>query len=272
MMTEPSPLSLAETWDLVADGFDRSVWDLFGQFGLRALEMVDPPPHARVLDVACGAGSLTVPAARRVAEVVAVDFSPRMVAATRRRVEAGGLRHVDVHLGDGQALAFEGDAFDAAFSLFGLMFFPSRHRGLCELGRLLRPGASAVISSWPPMVTSPATVALVEALSEASGAPVPDLEAPGPLGSEAIIRREVEAAGLEIVAIERFDGRLVAQTFETVWGLAHDANAYVQVAKKRTGEAFAEIVDKLATGMRRRLGEPPYDFALPAFMTLMKAP
>ena len=54
--------------------------------------------------------------------------------------------------------------------------------------------------------------------------------------------------------------------------MAHDANAYVQVAKKRMGEAFSEIVDKLATGLRRRLGEPPYDFALPALMTLVRAP
>ena len=53
--------------------------------------------------------------------------------------------------------------------------------------------------------------------------------------------------------------------------MAHDANAYVQVAKKQMGEAFSEIVDKLATGLRR-LGEPPYDFALPALMTLVRAP
>lgn len=271
-MTEPNPLSLAETWDLVADGFDRSVWDLFSQFSLRALDIVDPQPDARVLDVACGAGSLTIPAARRVAEVTAIDFSPRMVAATRRRVAAGGLENVNVHLGDGQELMFKDDSFDAAFSLFGLMFFPSRDRGLRELGRLLRPGASAIISSWPPRSMSPATASMVEALAEASGAPMPDLEVPGPLGTEADIRREVEAAELEVIKVELFDGQLEAQTFEAVWGIAYDANAHLQLAKKQLGPEFPKIVDKLATGLRRRLGEPPYKLILPAFLTLVRAP
>ena len=93
-MAESDPLALADTWDLVAEGFDRSVWELFGQFGRRALELVDPPSDARVLDLACGAGSLTIPAAGRVAAVTAVDFSPRMVAATRRRIAAAGLANV----------------------------------------------------------------------------------------------------------------------------------------------------------------------------------
>ncbi|MEM8530469.1 MAG: methyltransferase domain-containing protein [Chloroflexota bacterium] len=271
-MTETNPLSLAETWDLVAEGFDRSVWDLFSQFGLRALDIVDPQPNARVLDVACGAGSLTIPAAHRVTEVTAVDFSPQMVAATRRRVAADRLENVSVHLGDCQELMFKDDSFDAAFSLFGLMFFSSRDQGLREMGRLLRPGALAVISSWPPMSTSPAMASMVEALAEASGTPMPDLEVPGQLGTEADIRCEVEAAGLEIIEVERFDGRLEAQTFEAVWGIAHDANAHLQLAKKQLGPEFHKIVDKLATGLRRRLGEPPYKLILPAFLTIIRAP
>ena len=150
------------------------------------------------------------------------------------------------------------------------MFFPSRQRGLRELGRVLRSGALAVISSWPPMASSPAMVAMVESLAEATGAPLPDFEAPGPLGAESAIRSEVEAAGLDVVAIERFDGRVRAQTFDVVWGMAHDANAYLQLAKQQLGDRFPTVVDQLASGLRQRLGEPPYDLPLPAIMTLMR--
>ncbi len=271
-MTESNPLSLARTWDLVADGFDRSVWDLFSQYGRHALEMVDPPSTAHILDVACGAGTLSIPAASRVAVVTAVDFSPRMVAAIGRRVEASGLTNVHVSLEDGQALPFKDNSFDAVFSLFGLMFFPSREQGFRELARVLHPGATAVISSWPPMSTSPAMSVMVESLAEASNAPMPDLDVPGPLGTENDIRAEVEAGGLDLIEIQRFEGHLEAETFDVVWGIAHDANAHLQVAKQQLGTEFPKIVDKLATGLRRRLGEPPYKLLLPAFLSLVRAP
>ncbi|MCG8478640.1 MAG: hypothetical protein MI724_06065 [Spirochaetales bacterium] len=82
----------------------------------------------------------------------------------------------------------------------------------------------------------------------------------------------VEAAGLRIAAIERFDGRLEARSFETIWGLAHDANAYLQPAKREMDEEFPWIVDTLATGLRRRLGERAYQLDLPVPMTLVRTP
>ncbi len=260
------------TWDLVADGFDRAVWDLFGQFGRRALDVVAPPPSARIIDIACGSGSLTIPAAGRVREVVAVDFSPRMVDVTRRRVERAGLANVAVDLGDGQALRYENDSFDAAFSLFGLMFFPARERGLSELLRVLKRRGHAVISSWPPLAKSPAMAAFAEAFAEATGAPQPDLAEAGPLGDEATIRREAQDAGFEIVAIERFEARLKAETFEAMWELIYDANVFIQNEKRRSGTRFETISLRLAAALRRRLGEPPYDLPLPALLTLLSAP
>lgn len=271
-MTEQNPLSLARTWDLVADGFDRSVWALFSQYGQHALELVNPSPAAHILDVACGVGSLSIPAASRVAEVTAVDFSPKMVAALRRRINADGLSNLHVSLEDGQALPFAESSFDAAFSMFGLMFFPSRNLGFKEMARVLRPGSLAVVSSWPPMSTSLAMSVMVESLAKASGAPMPDIEAPGPLGTVDNILAEVKAGGLELVEISRFEGHLEAETFDVVWGIAHDANVHLQLAKQQLGPEFANTVNKLEAGLRCRLGEPPYRLSLPAFLSLVRAP
>ena len=55
----------------------------------------------RLLDAGCGTGALSVEAARRGAEVVAIDLSPTLVALARERNPAEGLRgSIDFRVGD----------------------------------------------------------------------------------------------------------------------------------------------------------------------------
>ncbi len=55
----------------------------------------------RLLDAGCGTGALAVEAARRGAEVVAVDLSPTLVALARERMPTSlGAGSVDFHVGD----------------------------------------------------------------------------------------------------------------------------------------------------------------------------
>ncbi len=54
--------------------------------------------------------------------------------------------------------------------------------------------------------------------------------------------------------------------------MTHDGDAYLQQAKKRFGEELPKVVDKLAAGLRRRLGEPPYELDLPTLTTLVRDP
>ena len=57
-----------------------------------------------------------------------------------------------------------GATFDAAFSLFGLMFFPDRKQGFAEIYRTLKPGGSIAITSWAPVDQSPAMQTMFGAL------------------------------------------------------------------------------------------------------------
>jgi len=59
------PFAAPEPWDLVADGYAETTHALLEPFSARALELVAPGPHARVLDVAAGPGTLSLPAARQ---------------------------------------------------------------------------------------------------------------------------------------------------------------------------------------------------------------
>ena len=95
-----------------------------------------------VLDVACGPGTLAFLAARRGAEVMAVDFCAGMIGELAARL-AETPAAIEARVADGMDLPLESGAFDAAFSMFGLMFFPDRARGFAELHRVLRPGGVA---------------------------------------------------------------------------------------------------------------------------------
>src|SRR5688572_30595973 len=144
-----SPLASPEPWSLVSDDYSLELLPLFERFSRDALELAPTPAGARLLDVAAGPGTLTLLAAEAGRSLAAIDFSPQMVANLKRRLNGAQLG-ADVRLGDGQALPWEDGQFDAAFSMFGLMFFPDRARGFAELLRVLKPGGVAVVSSWAP--------------------------------------------------------------------------------------------------------------------------
>ncbi len=76
--------------------------------GAPVLELLDPKPGERILDLGCGDGALTVEIARAGAAVVGVDASAEQIAATR----ALG---IDAQVMSGDALTFEAE-FDAVFT------------------------------------------------------------------------------------------------------------------------------------------------------------
>jgi SAM-dependent methyltransferase len=99
-----------------------------------------------VLDVAAGTGALALAAAEAGARVLATDFSPGMVARLRERLAPFAVSEACVM--DGQALEVEDAVFDASFSIFGVMLFPSFQRGMAELVRATRPGGRVIVATW----------------------------------------------------------------------------------------------------------------------------
>ena len=76
--------------------------------GMPVLELLNPQPGERILDVGCGDGVLTQKILEAGATVVGVDASQNMVAAAKQR-------GIDARLSDASDLTFEAE-FDAAFS------------------------------------------------------------------------------------------------------------------------------------------------------------
>jgi len=66
----------------------------------RALELLDPQPADRVLDLFCGLGNFTLPLARRAGRVVGVEGAPGLIARSRENAQRNGLENVEFHAAD----------------------------------------------------------------------------------------------------------------------------------------------------------------------------
>lgn len=109
----------------------------------RALvELIDPRPGMRILDVATGTGMVAFALAGRGAAVVGLDQSEAMLAAARARLErtpALGPR-LTFSVGEAESLPFSDGEFDALSFTYLLRYVDDRPATMRELVRVVRPG------------------------------------------------------------------------------------------------------------------------------------
>ena len=237
MLDKPSPLSTPEPWQLVAEGYAAEASLVMAPFSRRAAELLAPAPDARVLDVAAGPGTLAIHLAPAVRELVALDFSERMVGELERAARAAGLLNLRAIIGDGQHLPFGDAEFDAGFSIFGLMFFPDRARGFAELARVLKPGAGAVVSAWGPVQDSSLMRAMFGALAAADPTFVMPVRNDAGLENPDVLASEMRAGGFENVRIEPAKVTIRPIDAEDLWQRMARSSAPLVLLRNRLGEA-----------------------------------
>lgn len=102
----------------------------------------------RVLDVACGPGTVAFEAAALgAAQVTGVDFSREMIAVARQR--AAGQGRMEFLEGEATALPVESGAYDVVASAFGVIFSPHPRQAIGEMHRAAAPGGRAGLLTWP---------------------------------------------------------------------------------------------------------------------------
>ena len=111
---------------------------------------VGAQPGDRVLDLAAGTGTSSEPIAAGGAFVVACDFSLGMLNVGHQRNP-----RLSFVAGDGLALPFADESFDAVTISFGLRNVHDRHAGLRELLRVTRPGGRIVVCEFSQPTWAP---------------------------------------------------------------------------------------------------------------------
>jgi SAM-dependent methyltransferase len=161
-------MSDSDLWDREAQTFDEAADHGLADPDCREawrsllLEHVPPAP-ARVADLGCGTGTLTLLLAAEGYVVDGVDFSPEMVRLARAK--AG---HVATfHEADAAAPPLDPATYDVVLSRHVLWAMPSPAAALDRWTALLRPGGRLLLveGSWSTGagLTAEQTVALVEA-------------------------------------------------------------------------------------------------------------
>jgi SAM-dependent methyltransferase len=126
-----------------------AVAERISEVGQLVVERSGLEPGMDLLDVACGSGNATIPAARAGARVTGLDFSPDLLAIARERA-ADAMVEVDWVEGDAQELPFDDASFDRVISTFGHMFAPDHQRTGEEIRRVCRPGGTIAVACWTP--------------------------------------------------------------------------------------------------------------------------
>lgn len=145
-------------------------------------------PGETVLDVACGTGNLSLPAARQGAAVTGIDIAPNLIEAACRACAAESLA-VRLDVGAAEALPYGDGAFDTVVSMFGVMFSGRPETALAELLRVTRPGGRIALASWIP---DGFTGAMLRAHA-AFVPPPPGWPAPLAWGTETVMRERLAA-------------------------------------------------------------------------------
>jgi ubiquinone/menaquinone biosynthesis C-methylase UbiE len=165
-------------------------------FARTVLECTDLNPGARVLDVCAGTGSLALQAARIGLQVTAIDNAPVTTAHLAEQLlpypgcTAEVMNALQMRWNEGQ--------FEAAFSIFGVMFFgPEVPTVLANMRRAVRPGGVVAVVHWATPRGAPHFDILAQASRGLDDPEIGTLEAvmPGYVSSEAL-REALLTAGL----------------------------------------------------------------------------
>lgn len=171
----------------------KSMWTS-GDFGKLAENMqqsaddfvagLNLKPGTRVLDVGCGSGNQSIPAARAEAEVTGVDIAPNLLAQAAERAKREGL-NIDFREADAEELPFGDAEFDVVMSMFAAMFAPRPEAVASEFLRVCRPGGLIAMGNWTP----DSFIAKQTALTAKFVPPPPGVSNPMEWGDERIVQQ-----------------------------------------------------------------------------------
>lgn len=228
---------LKATW--MSGDFDK-IARVIAAGGEEFISRLQLKPGARLLDVACGTGNLSIPAARAGAVVTGIDIATNLLATARERARMEGVE-IRFDEGDAEALPYGEATFDEVVSMFGVMFAPQPHFVVAEMACVCRPGGRLAMANWAPE-------GFIGKLFKITSQHVPPPPMPSPLlwGDEATVR---ERLGDDFTNLQ-FNRRNLIMDFMM---MPPDAVEYFRKWYGPTQRAFASLDEAGQSALRRDL-------------------
>jgi SAM-dependent methyltransferase len=208
------------------------------------VEVVDPTPGLRVLDVGCGPGALAQVLVERlgVSGVAAVDPSQDFVEATR-----GRLPGIDVRRASAEELPYAAGTFDVALAQLVVHFMADPVAGLREMARVTKEAGVVAACVWDNAGGAGPLSPLWRAAHDLDHSVSDESGAAG--AREGQLTELARAAGLTRVESSRVSVELPFETFHEWWepftlGVG-SGGAYVRALQEAGREALRERLEKL---------------------------
>jgi len=254
-------------------GWDKAVLD-YDRFWQRQLEPARARLLARaalrrgerVLDLACGTGLVTFPAAVAVGPdtpIVGTDISQEMVEFCRRAAADRGLAHARFERMEAETIAFPDASFDVVLCGLGLMYVTDFEGTVREMYRVLAPGGRLVAAVWGQRdrCVLADIFSIVDRRVRTDVCPMFFH-----LGTGSVLARLFQLAGFVDVEEERLTTQLLYTSDEDACGAAFAggpvAMAYSRFDERTRAEAHAEYLESIAAFRRDGAYEIPGEFVI----------
>jgi len=213
-MTGPQEVTrqVTDGFAAAADGYDSTGTEFFTVMGEHLVAHAQIPAGAWVLDVGCGKGAVSIPAARAAGpdgHVTGIDLAPMMLAYAEDRARAAGLANVAFREGDaedpGTDPGWGPASFDVVLAGNVIQFLPRPAHAVRHWHTLLTPTGRLAVS-WS-LAEDPRWVPVIAAFDTRLPADQP--------GFAAMLRRSAFAS------VEAFESTLTGCGFRTPATVVH---------------------------------------------------
>lgn len=253
-------ISEAAAWDGVAQAYEASFENLTLQYARHTLNALPRVAHARLLDVAAGAGGLALMAAQEHWHVTAIDFSPVFVARIQERATLAGMSpaQVEALIMDGTNMTFDDNTFDAVCSVFGVMMFTERYKAYKEIIRVLRPGGTVAVAIWGEPQHNESQTLMFDAMAQIGLAP-PSPPPWGSLTATGAGERELRNFGLTSTRTRTVAGHWDVPSVSWLWQAIPRISPVSAMLLKGLNESdLAHLRDTYITLATSRHGNGPF--------------
>ena len=236
-------------WDK-ASGFYEAYWQKqLYPAQQKLLELANIKAGDKIIDIACGTGLVSFPAAEFAGEkgfVLANDISDKMVEAGIAIANEKRISNISFQRMDAEELAIEDGSFDIALCALGLMYFPDPLKAIKEMYRSLKPGGHAVVAVWGQRKNC-GWAEVFEIVDRRVASEVCPMFYN--LGNEGTLKQYMNAAGFKNISIERMNTVLDYSSDEEACGAAFLGGpvtlAYSKFSDDVKKEVYKEYIESI---------------------------
>ncbi|KAH7116102.1 S-adenosyl-L-methionine-dependent methyltransferase [Dendryphion nanum] len=159
MSENKSPDTVLDLFNSIAAGYEVGTGGCTYDTARHIFSLCPITKDSIILDNACGPGivahyllSAAAFSSQPAPTLHCTDFSPAMIQVARDTfAQLPNAASVSFDVMSGEDLSFPDNTFTHSITNFGIMFFPDAVQGAKEIYRTLRPGGTAVVTSWAKM-------------------------------------------------------------------------------------------------------------------------